>query len=90
MVGGPLEQYQLVRNFMANPVEMIAVEAFGTLCILIGIFGVVETEGDLLDTIWARYGPFFVGGVSSPPLCARSLPAVVAVQVGLIDGYHST
>ena len=55
------EQYQLVRNFMANPVEMIAVEAFGALCILVGIFGVVEGEGSLLDTVWAGYGPFFIG-----------------------------
>jgi hypothetical protein len=55
------EQYQLVRNFMANPVEMIAGEAFGMLCILVGIFGVVETEGDLLVTVWAGYGPFFIG-----------------------------
>ena len=55
------EQYQLVRNFMANPVEMIAVEAIGTLCMLIGIFGVVESEGDLLDVVWAGYGPFVIG-----------------------------
>ena len=55
------EQYRVVRGFMANPVEMIAVEAIGTLCILIGIFGVVETEGDLLDVVWAGYGPFFIG-----------------------------
>lgn len=55
------EHYRLVRNFIANPIEMIAVEGFGTLCILIGIFGVVETEGDLLDVIWAGYGPFLIG-----------------------------
>ena len=55
------EKVQLVRNFMANLAEMIAVEAFGVLCALTGIFGVVETEGDLLDTVWAGYGPFFIG-----------------------------
>jgi hypothetical protein len=55
------EQYRVVRGFMANPVEMIAVEAIGTLCILIGIFGVVETEGDLLDVVWAGHGPFLIG-----------------------------
>jgi hypothetical protein len=74
------EQYQLVRNFMANPVEMIVVEAFGTLCILVGIFGVVEAKCDLLDTVWAGYGPFFIG-VSAAPIHAWALPAVVAVQV---------
>jgi hypothetical protein len=55
------EQYRVVRNFMANPVEMIAVEAIATLCILIGISGVVETEGDLLDVVWVGYGPLVIG-----------------------------
>ena len=56
-----LEKLRLVRNFMATPAEMIAVEAVGTLCLLIGVFGVVETEGNLLDGVWAGYGPFFIG-----------------------------
>ena len=54
-------QSRMVCMFMANPVEKIAVEAFGTLWVLIGVFGVVETKGDLLDTVWAGYGPFFIG-----------------------------
>jgi hypothetical protein len=32
-----LERVRLVRYFMANPVWMIVIEAFGTLCLLVAI-----------------------------------------------------
>lgn len=54
-------QSQLVRNFMANPVEMVIVEAFGTLCILLGIAGVRESDSFDLDAVWAGYMPLFIG-----------------------------
>ena len=55
------EQQRLVRNFMANPVEMVLVEAFGVLCIVVGITGFWDKDDSLLDTVWGRYLPLFVG-----------------------------
>ena len=58
---GHFEQYQLVRNFMANPVEMIAVEAFGTLCILVGRWVDVAT---LLSSVFMAglvFGTYSIG-----------------------------
>lgn len=55
------EQKRLVRNFMANPIEMVIVEGFGTLCILLGIAGVRDKDGSALDAVWAGYMPLFVG-----------------------------
>ena len=46
------EQQRLARNFMANPLEMIGVEAFGTFCILVGIAGIMDRDDSLLDTVW--------------------------------------
>ena len=58
---GFFEQQRLVRNFMANPVEMILVEAFGVLCIVVGITGFQDKDDSLLDTVWGRYLPLFTG-----------------------------
>ena len=55
------ERQRLVRNFMANPVEMVIVEAFGMLCILPGISGLRDNDGTSLDVVWAGYMPLFVG-----------------------------
>jgi hypothetical protein len=55
------EQQRLVRNFMANPVEMILVEAFGVLCIVVGITGFQGKDDSFLDTAWGRYLPLFIG-----------------------------
>jgi hypothetical protein len=55
------QQRLLLRNFMANPVEMVIVEAFGTLRILIGISGLCDNDGFSLDVVWAGYMPLFVG-----------------------------
>ena len=56
-----LEQQRLVRNLMANPVEMVSVEGFGTLCILLGISGIRDNDGSYLDTVWAGHIPLFIG-----------------------------
>ena len=55
------EQQRLVRNFMANPIEMVIVEAFGTLCILLGVSDLRDNDGFSLDAAWAGYMPLFVG-----------------------------
>ena len=55
------ERVRLVRNCMANPVEMIVIEAFGTLCLLVGISGVLESDGSFLDTARGGYVPLFIG-----------------------------
>jgi glycerol uptake facilitator-like aquaporin len=55
----PFERVRAVRNFMANPVEMIAVEAFGTFCLLVGLSGVTDSRGSLFDSVWERYVPLF-------------------------------
>ena len=55
------EQQRLVRNFMANPVEMVTAEGFGTLSILLGIRGLRDNDGSSLDAVWAGYMPLFVG-----------------------------
>ena len=55
------EQQRVVRNFMANPVEMVIVEVFGMLCILLGISGPRDTHDSSLDAVWAGYTPLFVG-----------------------------
>ncbi len=68
----PLERVRMVRNFMANPVEMIAVEAFGTLCILVGISGTTDSGASLLDSVWESYMPLFIG-VCLTLLLARGL-----------------
>lgn len=57
------ERVRLVRNFMANPVEMIIAEALGTLCILVGISGAMDRHDSLLDTVWGGYAPLFIGYV---------------------------
>lgn len=46
---------------MANPVEMILVEAFGVLCIVVGITGLQDKDDSFLDTAWGRYLPLFIG-----------------------------
>ena len=46
-----LERYQLVRNFMANPVEMLLVEAFGVFCIVVGITGLQDKSDSFLDAV---------------------------------------
>jgi hypothetical protein len=56
-----LARHQLVRHFMANPVEMVTVEGFGTLCILLAILGLRGNDGSSLDAVWAGYVPLFVG-----------------------------
>ena len=55
------ERVRPVRNFMANPVEMIGVEAFGVFCLLVGISGLIERDDSLLDTVWAGYVPLLIG-----------------------------
>jgi hypothetical protein len=55
------EHQRLVRHFMANPVEMVIVEALGTLCILVGISGLQDNDGSTLDAVWAGYMPLFIG-----------------------------
>jgi hypothetical protein len=55
------ERVRLVRNFMANPLEMLVIEAFGTLCLLVGVSGVVESDGSFLDTARGGYIPLFIG-----------------------------
>ena len=55
------ERVRPVRNFMANPLEMIGVEAFGLFCILVGISGVMEGEDSLLDALWVGYVPLLIG-----------------------------
>jgi hypothetical protein len=54
------EQQRLVRNFMANPVEMVLVEAFGVLCIVVGITRFSNKDDSFLDTAWGRYLPLFI------------------------------
>lgn len=56
-----LERVRLVRNFMANPLEMIVIEAFGTLCLLVGVSGVMESGDSSFDTVWGGYLPLFIG-----------------------------
>jgi hypothetical protein len=55
------EQQRVVRDFMANPVEMVIAEVFGMLCILLGISGLRDTHDSSLDAVWAGYTPLFVG-----------------------------
>lgn len=55
------ERVRLVRNFMANPQEMVGVEAFGTFCILVGISGVIESDDSLLGAMWGGYVPLLIG-----------------------------
>ena len=54
------ERVRLVRHFMANPLEMIGVEAFGTFCILAGICGVMDRDDSLLGTVWGGYTPLLI------------------------------
>jgi hypothetical protein len=44
------ERVRPVRNFMANPLEMLGVEAFGVFSLLVGISVVMDNDGSLLDT----------------------------------------
>lgn len=55
------ERQRLVRNFMANPLEMVIVEALGTFCILLGLSGVRDDDGSFLDRAWAAYMPLLIG-----------------------------
>lgn len=55
------ERVRPVRNFMANPLEMIGVEVFGLFCILVGVSGVMEGDDSLLDAMWAGYVPLLIG-----------------------------
>lgn len=55
------ERVRPVRNFMANPVEMIGVEAFGAFCLLVGISGVMDCDDSLLDTVWVGNVPLLIG-----------------------------
>jgi hypothetical protein len=55
------ERVRLVSNFMANPFWMIVIEAFGTLCLLVGITGIMESEDFSFDTVWGGYLPLFIG-----------------------------
>jgi hypothetical protein len=57
---GFFERVRPVRHFMANPVEMIGVEAFGVFCLLVGISGVVDSDDSLLETMWAGYVPLLI------------------------------
>ena len=66
------ERLRLVRNFMANPLEMIVIEAFGTFCILVGISGVMDRDDSLLDTTWGGYAPLLIGACL-PVLFVRGL-----------------
>lgn len=61
-----LEQVRVVRNFMANPLWMIVIEAFGTLCLLMGVTGVPEGDDSSLDTVWGGYQPLFIGACLTP------------------------
>jgi hypothetical protein len=56
------ERVRPVRHFMANPLEMIGVEAFGVFCLLVGISGVMDSDDSLLDPVWAGYVPLLIGG----------------------------
>jgi hypothetical protein len=56
-----LERLRVVRNLMANPLEMIAVKAFGTLCMLVGILGAMDNRDSLFDSVWEGPMPLFIG-----------------------------
>lgn len=69
---------------------MVIAEGLGTLCILLGISGLRDNDGFSLDAISAGYMPLFVGVCLPLLFMGWPLLSVVAVQVGLSDGYHST
>jgi hypothetical protein len=46
---------------MANPLEMIGIEAFGIFCILVGLPGVMDSDDSLLDRMSAAYVPLLIG-----------------------------
>jgi glycerol uptake facilitator-like aquaporin len=55
-----LERVRPVRGVMANSLWMIVIEALGTLCFLVGISAVSESDGSF-DTVWGGYLPLLIG-----------------------------